>query len=146
MKFLIKSFDELTASEVYDVLQLRSEVFVVEQSCVYQDVDGKDNKGYHILGYFEDRLVAYTRFFGPGNYLRNSSFGRVVVKQEYRKFGFGKMIVKETIDAIEKLFGKENIEISAQTYLKEFYKEFGFHQEGEEYLEDAIPHIKMVYN
>ncbi|MAD97636.1 MAG: GNAT family N-acetyltransferase [Flavobacteriaceae bacterium] len=143
MNFLVKTFDQLTTSELYDLLQLRSEVFVVEQDCVYQDIDGKDQKALHVLGYKDDQLVAYTRVFGPGYYFENASIGRVVVKESDRKYGYGYELMKASINAVDYHFKVTEITISAQTYLKKFYNNLGFQQVGEGYLEDGIPHIRM---
>ena len=142
-KVFIKSFSELTATELYAILQLRSEVFVVEQDCVYQDIDYKDQKSLHILGYKNDKLIAYTRIFKPGDYFKQASIGRVVVEINERKFGYGHVIMKHSIKAIKEYFKENTIKISAQTYLKNFYESHGFIQKGEEYLEDNIPHIAM---
>jgi len=139
-----KSFNELTTEELYDLLQLRSEVFVVEQDCVYQDVDGKDQKALHILGYNADKLVAYTRIFMPGYYFEEASIGRVVVRANERKFKHGNAIMNASIDAIKNHYNKTIIRISAQTYLKQFYNNLDFQEVGEEYLEDGIPHINMI--
>ncbi len=146
MDFQVKTFDQLTISQLYDLLQLRSEVFVVEQDCVYQDIDGKDQKALHVLGYKDDELVAYTRVFGPGYYFENASIGRVVVKESDRKFGYGYELMKASIDAVDHHFKVTAITISAQTYLKKFYNNLGFQQVGEGYLEDGIPHIRMDKN
>lgn len=143
MNFIIKSFQELTTTELYQILQLRSEVFVVEQDCVYQDVDFKDQKAIHIFGLKEDKIVAYTRIFKPGDYFDNSSIGRVVVAKKERKFGYGHQIMKASISAIKEHFNEHLITISAQKYLKKFYETHQFKQVGEEYLEDGIPHIRM---
>ena len=140
----IKSFQELTTKELYDLLQLRSEVFVVEQDCVYQDIDGKDQKAIHVLGYHQETLVAYTRVFRSGDYFKESSIGRVVVAENYRAYQYGYAIMKASIDAIENQFKESTIKISAQTYLKGFYNNLDFYEVGEEYLEDGIPHIKMI--
>ena len=142
-KVFIKSFSELTTTELYAILQLRSEVFVVEQDCVYQDIDYKDQKSFHILGYKNDKLIAYTRIFKPGDYFKQASIGRVVVEINERKFGYGHVIMKHSIKAIKEYFKENTIKISAQTYLKNFYESHGFIQKGEEYLEDNIPHIAM---
>jgi ElaA protein len=139
-----KYFKALTTKELYDLLQLRSEVFVVEQDCVYQDVDGKDQKALHILGYKKDQLVAYTRVFKPGDYFKEASIGRVVVKEEERQYKFGYDIMNASIDAIKNNYKESIIRISAQTYLKRFYNNLDFIEVGEEYLEDGIPHINMV--
>lgn len=139
----IKSFQDLTTNELYDLLQLRSEVFVVEQDCVYQDIDGKDQKALHVLGYHDANLVAYTRIFKKGDYLEEASIGRVVVSAEARKHNFGKEIMNSSIEAVSIYFNTSIIVLSAQTYLKRFYNNLGFIEVGEEYLEDGIPHIKM---
>lgn len=140
----IKSFKELTLKELYDLLQLRSEVFVVEQDCVYQDVDGKDKKALHVLGYKNENLVAYTRIFKAGDYFEEASIGRVVVRENVRKFKYGYAIMNASIEAIKDNFVETVIRISAQTYLKRFYNQLGFFEVGENYLEDGIPHINMI--
>ena len=144
MTIEIKAFNELTLNSLYEVLQLRAEVFVVEQNCPYQDVDGKDQKAMHILGYHKEQLVAYTRVFEPGYYFDNASIGRVVVKENVRQYGFGKDIMKASIAFIEDTLDLSTIELSAQTYLKKFYNDLGFQEIGEGYLEDDIPHIRMI--
>jgi ElaA protein len=144
MNFITKSFSELNTTELYQILQLRSEVFVVEQDCVYQDLDYKDQKALHILGYKNDKIIAYTRIFKPGDYFENSSIGRVVVAASERKYGYGHHLMKASILAIKENFNEDFITISAQVYLKKFYESHQFKQIGEEYLEDGIPHIEMV--
>lgn len=139
-----KSFSELTTQELYDVLQLRAEVFVVEQNCVYQDVDGKDQKALHVLGYSNNKLVAYTRVFKPGDYFNETSIGRVVVKENERQHHYGYAIMEASIQAVKELFNETVIKISAQTYLNNFYNNLGFKAIGEEYLEDGIPHVAMI--
>lgn len=143
IKIKVKEFNELTTQQLYDILQLRSEVFVVEQDCVYQDIDGKDKKALHILGYKEENLVAYTRIFKPGDYFKASSIGRVVVSEKERKYKYGYDIMEASIKAIESHYKTKTIVISAQVYLKRFYNNLGFFEIGEVYLEDGIPHIKM---
>lgn len=143
MEFLVKLFTELTISELYQILQLRSEVFVVEQDCVYQDVDGKDQKSLHVFGVKNKKIVAYTRIFKPGDYFKNASIGRVVVAQKERAYGYGHELIKASIQAVQKNYTTLEITISAQTYLKKFYQIHGFVKVGEEYLEDGIPHIEM---
>lgn len=140
----VKTFEELSIQQLYDLLQLRSEVFVVEQDCVYQDIDGKDQKALHILGYKNDRLVAYTRVFKPGYYFDEASIGRVVVLKSERQHLYGVAIMKASIDAIKMHFSETMIRISAQLYLKQFYNNLDFFEEGEAYLEDGIPHINMI--
>ncbi len=144
IRFEIKSFKELSTTELYKILRLRAEVFIVEQACPYQDVDDKDQKAIHLIGYKENEIVAYTRIFGAGDYFENVSMGRVVVSEKERKFGYGHDLIKESIAVIEKKFKTRTIKISAQTYLKKFYESHGFEQVGEEYLEDDIPHIGML--
>lgn len=139
-----KYFSELTTDELYAVLQLRSEVFVVEQDCVYQDIDYKDQKALHVLGFKGEKLVAYTRIFKGGDYFEHASIGRVVVQEDERKFGYGHDIIKASITAIKEEYNETTIKISAQTYLKKFYESHGFQQTGEGYLEDGIPHIAMI--
>jgi len=144
MQVFIKSFQELSNEELYQMLRLRSEVFVVEQDCVYQDVDNKDQKALHILGVKDEKLVAYTRVFKPGDYFDNVSIGRVVVSKDQRKYGLGKQIMQASLAAIDQRFPNKPIEISAQSYLLKFYTELGFNATGEEYLEDGIPHRRML--
>ncbi len=139
-----KRFNELALEELYDILKLRSAVFVVEQDCVYQDVDGKDQNALHIIGREEGKVVAYTRIFGPGDYFKESSIGRVVVDIDFRKYGYGKNIMEASIKAAQEIFQQSKIKISAQLYLKKFYNDLGFVQEGKDYLEDGIPHIGMI--
>ncbi|MEZ4801537.1 MAG: GNAT family N-acetyltransferase [Gelidibacter sp.] len=139
-----KTFKQLTKDELYAILQLRSEVFVVEQNCVYQDVDNKDQKALHILGFKNKKLIAYTRIFKPGDYFENASIGRVVVAHNERKHQYGYIIMEASINAIKNYFNTETIKISAQKYLLKFYNSLGFEQVGEEYLEDGIPHVGMI--
>ena len=141
--FKIKRFNELSSAELYSVLQLRSEVFVVEQNCVYQDIDGKDEKALHVLGYYQNELTAYSRLFDIGNYFDETSIGRVIVRQKFRKFNSGHELMRVSIAAIEESFNQTAITISAQEYLKKFYESHGFIQTSESYLEDDIPHIEM---
>lgn len=144
MDIKVKHFEELTINELYDILQLRSEVFVVEQNCVYQDIDGKDRKALHIIGFVKNEIVAYTRCFGPGYYFKEAAIGRVIVSQNYRKHNYGHDIMNASIEAIEKEYQTKTIKLSAQTYLIAFYEAHGFHAQGDGYLEDGIPHIEMI--
>ena len=144
LKINIKEFNELTINELYAILQLRSAVFVVEQDCVYQDIDGKDQKAIHILGFKNDNLVAYTRIFKPADYFEYASIGRVVVAKTERQHKYGYDIMKASMKAIENEFNEITIKISAQAYLKHFYGTLGFNPISEEYLEDNIPHIAMI--
>ena len=144
MEILIKTFNELSIDELYGLLGLRSEVFVVEQDCVYQDIDDKDKKALHIIGIKDKKIVAYTRIFKPGDYFENTSIGRVVVKEDKRKEGLGKEIMLASLETISDKIGRVEVEISAQVYLKNFYNDLNFLEVGKEYLEDGIPHIRMV--
>ena len=144
MDIKIKYFNELTTQELYDLLQLRSEVFVVEQDCVYQDADGKDQKALHVIGYKNNSVVAYTRVFKPGDYFKEASIGRVVVSKDERAHKYGYDIMEASINAVKTYFNEKCIKVSAQTYLKRFYNNLAFQQVGEAYLEDGIPHIGMI--
>lgn len=144
MKVVTRNFKELSVKELYMILRLRSEVFVVEQNCVYQDIDGKDEKALHILGLENGELVAYTRCFKQGDYFDQASIGRVIVKEKHRKFGYGHQIMKASVKEIEDRFQTSTIKLSAQQYLTAFYEDHGFQQTGKGYLEDGIPHIAMI--
>lgn len=122
LEFKIKRFKELLTLELYQLLQLRSEVFVVEQNCVYQDIDSKDEKAIHILGKFEDKIVVYARIFNAGAYFENASIGRVVISEKYRTQKWGHELMKKAISSIESEIGVQPITISAQLYLKNFMK------------------------
>lgn len=143
LDFKLKSFSELSITELYDILQLRSAVFVVEQDCVYQDIDGKDEKALHLFAYKNNILVAYARIFGPGDYFDDASIGRVVVKQSERKYGYGHELMKAANQTVAKQFNTSKIHLSAQEYLEKFYNTHGYKRVGEGYLEDGIPHIGM---
>jgi len=142
----LKTFDELTKEDLYQILRLRSEVFVVEQNCVYQDIDNYDRKSLHLFISINDNVIAYTRLFKPGDYHKEASIGRVVVDKKHRKKNLGHIIIEKSIEAIISHFNQSVIVISAQLYLKDFYISHEFVQKGEEYLEDGIPHIKMYFN
>ena len=144
MEIQVKTFEELTTTELYAMLRLRSEVFVVEQDCVYQDIDNKDQKALHVLGYVGEELAAYTRIFDAGRYFDNPSIGRVIVKETYRGKNLGHKILRASIETVETRFGNQVIEISAQTYLEKFYSDHQFRSTGDTYLEDGIPHMRMI--
>ena len=141
--FVTKSFQELSNKELYDLLQLRSEVFVVEQHCVFLDMDGNDEASYHVLGYHLNKLAAYTRLVPPSVCYEDASIGRVVTHSSVRKLGVGKSLMEYSILETKRLFNTTQIVIGAQLYLKKFYTDLGFVQESELYLEDGIEHIKM---
>ena len=145
MDIVINSFDELTKEALYAFLKLRSAVFVVEQNCVYQDIDGKDKKALHVMGNINGTLVGYSRLFRPGDYFENAAIGRVVVSSSHRKKGLAKKLMKASMQYLLEEMKVSKIELSAQEYLQDFYTDLGFIEKGEPYLEDGIPHIKMVY-
>jgi ElaA protein len=138
------SFNELDLIELYAILQLRNEVFVVEQNCVYQDADNKDALSYHLSGWDGNTLVAYCRILPPGISYPEASIGRVVTSPAYRNNGYGRELMKEAIIQTQAQFDCNAIKISAQFYLQKFYEQLGFIQVSETYLEDNIPHIEMV--
>jgi ElaA protein len=145
MTFRLKKFSELNVSELYELLKLRAEVFVVEQKCAYQDLDGKDQDSLHLLGYENKDLVAYARLVKPGISYKEASIGRVVVSPVCRKKKYGYLLMEQALRDCELNFSAEQIVISAQQYLEKFYCSLGFATESEPYLEDDIPHIKMRY-
>ena len=141
-----KIFTELDKEELYQILRLRSEVFVVEQDCVYQDIDNKDQIATHLFYKKEEEIIGYTRIFKKGDYYENPSIGRVVVSKNKRGKDLGKEIMLESMKYIKDNIKAEKIELSAQMYLDNFYKDLGFYSKGEEYLEDGIPHQRMFFN
>ncbi len=144
MKWIFLTFDDLNTKQLYEMLQLRSEVFVVEQDCIYQDMDGLDQKAFHLLGYEEDTLVAYARIFKAGIYFEEASIGRVIVKATYRKNKLGYDLMIQCVHYIQETLKTHSIRISAQQYLIAFYNRLGFECVGKGYLEDGIPHISMI--
>lgn len=143
LEWKIKAFDVLSVYELYDILQLRSEIFVVEQNCVYLDLDGKDKIALHLFGEYEGKIVAHARLFKAGISFDNASIGRVTVDANYRDKKWGHDLMREAIAGILHHFGERKITIGAQLYLKKFYESHGFVQSSEMYLEDDIPHIEM---
>ena len=141
--WILKNFPELTPYELYAIMQLRNEVFVVEQNCVFQDADDKDQDCYHLMGFVGDKLGAYTRLVPPGIIYSEISIGRVVTSPVVRRGGAGRELMKKSIESCYALFGEQSIKIGAQLYLKKFYESFGFHQISDVYLEDGIEHIYM---
>ena len=140
-----KHFSELTVDELYAMLRLRSEVFVVEQNCIFLDMDNNDQIAYHTMGWLDGELIATTRLFDVNqSYPGYQSIGRVVGSPKHRGIGAGKALMQYSIAECERLFGKHPIKIGAQLYLKKFYNEQGFEQAGEMYYEDEIEHIPMI--
>lgn len=143
IEWVKKKWSEISLEELYSVLRLRSEVFVVEQDCVYQDIDNKDQKAIHLLGYINKELIAYSRLFNEGDYFKETSFGRAIIKKEKRGQGYGDELVKESLKTIKNYYGNKKVKISAQAHLKTFYSKHAFIAKGKEYLEDGIPHVSM---
>jgi ElaA protein len=144
MIWICKKFDELSPAELYASLRLRSEVFVVEQNCVFLDMDNKDQSSHHIMGWQDHELLACARIVPPGISYVESSIGRIVTSLAARRKGMGRELVQRSIDLLYTLHGKTVIRIGAQYYLKGFYESFGFRQTGDLYLEDGIEHIEML--
>lgn len=144
LHWLLKRFDDLTPYQLYAILQLRNEVFVVEQNCVFQDADDKDQNSYHLMGFLDNKLVAYTRLVPAGVSYEQASIGRVVTSPSVRRSGAGKLLMQQSIDSLYALFGKVPIKIGAQLYLQHFYESFGFERVSDIYLEDGIEHIYMI--
>jgi ElaA protein len=143
IQWKIMPFEALSNEEIYQILKLRSEVFVVEQHCVYLDIDDKDQKALHLFGIEYGKIIAYARLFKPSDYFNEASIGRVVTHIDSRAKKIGHQLMKEAIEAVNSYFGESHITISAQLYLKKFYESHGFVSVGETYLEDDIPHIRM---
>lgn len=143
IRWKIVSFDQLSVLEWHDTVALREAVFIVEQNCVYQDVDGKDPEAYHLLGIQHEKVIATTRIFPPDQ----SGFviiGRVCNSFLSRGAGVGREAMKRSLEFSSERWPEASVKISAQTYLLAFYSSFGFHPVGDEYLEDGIPHITMT--
>jgi ElaA protein len=144
LEFKIKRFKELSAEEIYQILQLRSEVFVVEQNCVYLDPDGKDFRAIHVMGYSENEFAAYTRIFDAGDYFEEASIGRVLVSPRFRDQKLGHELMIESISQVLKCYNQTKIKIGAQLYLEKFYQSHGFITISDVFLEDGIEHIFMM--
>lgn len=145
LQWRLTSFNDLSADELYRIIRLRNEVFVVEQTCVYQDADDKDQMSKHLSGWQNDELVAYCRILPPGVSFDEASIGRVVTSPLYRKAGIGRALMQLAIEKTIEQFTCKKITISAQLYLKAFYESLGFEVIGVPYPEDGIPHIRMLY-
>lgn len=147
LEFTCLSFNDLNKFELYEILKLRQEVFIVEQDCPYLDADGKDLIAHHVIVRLNNKIVAYTRLLDKGvSYSEFSSVGRLINSKEVRGQGVGKKLMMYSIDKIKELYPETNIKISAQSYLIKFYQTFGFQKIGPSYLEDNIPHNAMVLN
>ncbi|MCG4580112.1 GNAT family N-acetyltransferase [Clostridium cochlearium] len=145
MNWNVKKFEELKCEEIYKILQIRNKIFIVEQKCAYQDCDGKDKKSYHL--YLEDKgeIISYSRILPRKVSYNEVSIGRVLVNKNYRGMGIARKMMIKAINFIEKNLGEKEIKIQAQCYLIDFYKSLGFKEISNEYLEDNIPHIDMLY-
>jgi ElaA protein len=139
-----KSFEQLSGIELYAILRLRSEVFVVEQNCVYLDLDNKDQSSFHICGHSKNELVAYARILPPGLAFIEASIGRVSTSPAYRHHGAGRELMIRSIAFTQQQFNDRPIRIGAQLYLEKFYSSLGFQSCSPVYLEDGIPHIEMI--
>jgi len=142
MKLVIKPWEQLSRKEINDIFSLRSEVFIVEQECAYQDVDGKDEIADHVMLHIDNELVGYSRVFPKNTYFKEASFGRAVVKKNHRGEGYGHLLVEKSLKHLKEK-KQSPIKISAQSYLKDFYSSYGFIAKGDEYMEDGIPHTAM---
>jgi ElaA protein len=142
--WICKAFDELTAAELYAILRLRSEVFVVEQNCVFLDMDDKDQYCHHLIGRRGEILAGYCRIVPAGISYEESSIGRIVTSPVLRGHGIGRELILQSVHSLYMLYGKQPIRIGAQYYLLKFYESFGFVQKGEIYLEDGIEHVQML--
>ncbi len=147
IRWEIKKYDKLSTDELYNIICLRIEVFIVEQNCPYQDTDGKDLHSYHVMGYTNDNeLCAYARIIPDGISYKEVSIGRLANSKKLRGQGIGKELMIKSMSEIERIFGKVPVRISAQLYLKKFYENLGFIFTGKEYLEDNIPHVEMLFD
>ena len=144
INWVCKRFGELTPEELYKILRLRSEVFVVEQNCIYLDMDNKDYHCHHLLGWQGDQLLGYSRIVPLGISYTEFSIGRIVSSPSARGKGIGRELVQQSIQTLYRLYGRKNIRIGAQYYLREFYSSFGFVQMGDIYPEDGINHVEML--
>ncbi len=140
----LMAFDDLRVSELYEVLRLRSEVFVLEQRCLFQDMDGADAQAMHLLGVQHGQLCAYARCFAAGVKFSEASFGRVLTRRDVRATGIGHALIDQAVTAISQLWGPQAIRIGAQKQLAGFYGVHGFVDLGQPYLEDGIEHLEML--
>ena len=145
LEWRLATFDRLAASELYALLQLRTEVFVMEQNCIFQDMDGTDDQAAHLLGTQEGQLVAYARLFPAGVKFAEASIGRVVTRASSRGQGLGHLLILRAIAAVQTLWGAQPIRIGAQARLKAYYSQHGFVDVGMPFIEDGIDHIEMVW-
>jgi ElaA protein len=143
-EWFLRRFNKLLVADLYAIMRLRQEVFIVEQNCPYLDADGKDLHCHHLMGFIEDELAAYARIVPPGISYKEASIGRVVTSAKHRRQQLGKQLMQQAIDETQQLYGHVPIRIGAQQYLKKFYEGFGFRDLNKPYMEDGIPHIIML--
>lgn len=144
MGWIVKTFQQLSTDELYKILKVRSEVFVVEQDCVYLDIDGHDQSAYHLYKEENGEIIAYSRIFASGEFLEEASIGRVIVIEKYRKIGLGKELLKEALTFLRDQLKESTVKIIAQNYLRKFYSSFGFEAISDVYIYDALPHVDML--
>lgn len=144
LTWVFKRFEELTPQELYDALELRQQVFIIEQNCIYPDIDGKDAKAHHLLCYENKKLIAYTRITFPGVMFEEVAIGRIVSDPQHRKEGYGRQVTALALQKVKEIYGNVPVRIAAQSYLVNFYKSFGFQPVDEEYVWDGIPHQDML--
>lgn len=145
MNWELKKFEELKVEDIYKILKIRNEVFIVEQQCAYQDCDGKDEKSYHLYLKDQDEIAGYLRIIPKGISFNEISIGRVLVNKRYRGKGIAREMMLKALDFIERELKEAEVKISAQVYLINFYRSLGFKETSKEYLEDNILHIDMTY-
>jgi|SRR5690554_3647286 len=144
MGWHLKTFQELTTEELYKILKERVEIFVVEQNCPYSEIDNNDQKAFHLYKEEGGEIIAYSRIFASGDYYKEASIGRVIVKEKYRKAGLGKELMKESLKFLRKELREKAVKIQAQDYLRKFYGSFGFELISEVYMMDNLPHVDML--
>ncbi|MGG1369614.1 GNAT family N-acetyltransferase [Priestia megaterium] len=144
MTWCIKSFQELTNDELYEILQVRTAIFVVEQKCAYLEVDGKDKLAYHLFKKENEKIIAYLRVLPKGISYQEASLGRIIVKQAQRGMGLGRELVARGIDFLENELHEKTIKIQAQSRLQTFYESFGFRSVSDIYSDEGLPHVDML--
>jgi len=146
MQWLCLKFSELSAKQLYQLLQLRVDVFVVEQNCPYPELDDKDHQPdvYHLFAYQDEQIVACARLLAPGISFPQVSIGRIATAKASRQGGLGKQLLNNALQRCEQYWPQQDIQIGAQVYLINFYQSFGFKRNSPDYLEDGIPHLDML--
>ncbi|GAA5417497.1 protein ElaA [Paraliobacillus ryukyuensis] len=144
MNWTFKTFDQLTNNELYYILKARVDIFIVEQNSPYKDMDGVDQDAMHLFLENQGKIIAYARIIPKGVLYKQPSIGRIVVDNQHRKSGYGRLLLQKSINWIEKNWGKQEIYLHAQVYLRDFYRSFGFEEISDSYEEDGIPHVDMI--